>query len=581
MDSSGDLTGRVVAEKYAVLSVIGSGAMGVVYRARQIALDKIVALKVISDGARGDAEFVTRFHTEAKSASRLDHPNSTRVLDFGDDNGLLYIAMELLQGRTLAELLNQEFPLAPARIAAIMTQTLSAVGAAHAIKIVHRDLKPENIVILDGRDDEDRHVDIVKVCDFGIAKVEGAVEPTDSQSRIPISAKATRAGVVIGTPQYMSPEQARGESLDYRSDLYSLGVVLYEILTRRAPFDEGTPADVLYKHSYAIPDPPSKLFPDVDPALEAICLRALQKKPADRYASAREMRHAFRPLAGTIAMDVTPAPRESAPRPMGESSVPTITATASSNPTRRSAGRALWLAPLVIAATIAIAFGVVHKRATRTASTQTQTQTPTLTLTPTLTQTLTQTPTPTPTQTPTRTDLAMVPAPTATSRAPLGRHPLVAATATAAVLETATVEPVTTIAPIATVTATATATAIPTPPIVIATAIATARTDPATAHVDIGHVDADRVGAASVESVLRHIDFTTCYRTALAQSVSDGNATLVLEMDEDRITRADMVGGTFTPALRQCISHRALGTRIPNVDTGAATAKVTLRFALK
>jgi len=571
-------SGRVIAGKYAVQSVIGEGAMGVVYRAKQVALDKLVALKVLSDELRDDPEFVMRFHTEARAASRLDHPNSTRVIDFGEEpDGLLYIAMELLQGRTLTEVLDQEWPLPAARTAAIMTQVLSAVGAAHAMKILHRDLKPDNIVILEGRDDEDRPIDVVKVCDFGIAKLDGLAEPSEGAPKREVldhKINATRAGVIIGTPQYMSPEQARGEKLDVRSDLYALGVVLYEILTRRAPFDEGTSAEVLYKHTAVEPTKPSAIYANVDPHLEQVCLRALKKFPEERWATAREMKAALRPILDTAPafrpIDVpsaTPMPTR-----VHDGSIPTISATAVAAPPKSRSRVVVWAAlPLIAAGVTGYAMflrqhaapqKVGHVDAPVTTA-QRQTQTPTQT------QTLTQTPTQAPmtiasTHTSTSTSFHRVAstAPVATIAAPPPET--TAAPPPPPPPETTAPPPplVTTVAP------------PPPPPIVHA--------DPARVHVDIGPIQADRVGAASVSTAIQHVDFTGCYRnevTALREA--DGTATLVVEMDEERITRADLVGGAFAQSLRSCISQRTLGTRVRNADTGGATAKVTLRFVLR
>ncbi len=550
--------------------------MGSVYRAKQIALDKIVALKVLSDELRDDPEFVLRFHTEARAASRLDHPHSTRVLDFGEEpDGLLYIAMELLDGCTLADLLDREFPLAPARIAAIMSQALSAVGAAHALKVLHRDLKPENIVILESRDDEDRRIDVVKVCDFGIAKLEGVSEHSDGASRsaildlkiaaTPQLRNATRAGVIVGTPQYMSPEQARGEKLDVRSDLYSLGVVLFEMLTRRAPFHEGTPAEVLLHHAETEPPAPSSIYPHVDPQLEAICLRALRKDRDARFTTAREMRIALRPLLEDATPALPPSAREM------YASAPTISATAVAPHAKRSA-RMLWAGPAL--AIVVGAYAVFARRApqkqahdmtpalpvaiaaAQPAPTRAEPPAPTPTETPAPTRTLTQTPTPT---------LQRVPSARPQQTAPADPEP-----PPPPVLATVTPPP-----PTATVTATATSSPPPQPS-------AIERADPARVHVDLGPVQADRVSASSVESALRHVDFTSCYRAEVAQSrSSDGTATLAVEMDEERVTRAELVGGPFASSLRQCISQRALGTRVRSADTGAATARVTLRFALR
>jgi serine/threonine protein kinase len=575
-------SGRVIAGKYAVQSIIGQGAMGVVYRAKQIALDKVVALKVLSDDVKGDPEFVLRFHTEARAASRLDHPNSTRVLDFGEEpDGLLYIAMELLEGRTLTAVLEQEWPLPPARIASIMTQALSAIGAAHALKILHRDIKPENIVILEGRDDEDRPIDIVKVCDFGIAKVEGLAEPSDGASRhevldakIPATPKlrnATRAGVIIGTPQYMSPEQARAEKLDVRSDLYSLGVVLYEILVRRAPFDDGTAAEVLLQHATVEPPKPSSLYPNVDPGLEEICLRALRKDRNARWSTAREMKIALRPLLdGPRGERPSKAPAPT--RIQDASSIPTISASAVTLPSR-SRSRILWaLIPAIAIGVTAYTMFLRQHAPQKVAHVE-------LPQTPTQTETRTQAPAPTQTSAPT-------PVLTTTNTRPESTNATFRRVAANAPITTSAPPPTETTAspppPIETI-------ATPPPPPPPATTVAprppppvVQHADPSRVHVDIGSVQADRVGAASVNAALQHIDLTGCYRSEVtALREADGTATLVVEMDEERITRADLVGGAFSQSLRICISQRTLGTRIRNADTGGATARVTLRFVLR
>ena len=166
------LVGRTIAGKYVVDNLIGTGAMGAVFRARQIALEKTVAIKVMHGENAEDPAFAARFHREAKAASRLNHPNSIQILDFGaEPDGLLYIAMEYLDGRSLHTVLREEWPLAPARIADILMQTLAALAVAHDMGVVHRDLKPENVMVLSGTDDDGRPKDIVKVCDFGIAKI--------------------------------------------------------------------------------------------------------------------------------------------------------------------------------------------------------------------------------------------------------------------------------------------------------------------------------------------------------------------------------------------------------------------------
>jgi serine/threonine-protein kinase len=284
------LIGRTIAGKFAIEAFLGGGAMGSVFRARQMALEKTVAIKVMHRDLSRDPMFAMRFLREAKAASRIDHANSMRVLDFGEEpDGLLYMAMEYLDGRDLFSVIQQEWPLPNPRVVDVLMQTLAALAVAHDMGVVHRDLKPENIMVLQGKDDEGQPRDIVKVCDFGIAKL--IEKRTDlAQSAASEGPKLTTHGLVVGTPEYMSPEQGRGETLDARSDLYSVGVMLFQLLTGRVPFDAETALGIVLKHVTDEPPRPSDLNPATEPRLESICLKALRKKRDERYQTAREMR---------------------------------------------------------------------------------------------------------------------------------------------------------------------------------------------------------------------------------------------------------------------------------------------------
>lgn len=273
--------GKTFANKYLVEQMIGEGGMGKVYKANQIALDKPVVLKVLRPALLSDERTVARFQREAKAASRLNHPNSISVLDFGQaDDGAMYIAMEYVQGKDLHHILSREWPLPEARVIRIISQVLSALADAHSASVIHRDLKPENIMVEQRRGE----ADFVKVLDFGIAKiVDGSNDDGPS---------LTRAGFVCGTPEYMSPEQARGAQLDHRSDLYAVGVILYQLTSGLLPFDSDSPIGFATKHLTEVPPPPTRRRPDakISPAMERLIMKALAKNPDDRPQTAEQFR---------------------------------------------------------------------------------------------------------------------------------------------------------------------------------------------------------------------------------------------------------------------------------------------------
>ncbi len=278
--------GKVVARKYRVEQCIGEGGMGRVYRARQLVLDKPVVLKVLHQELLSDARTVARFQREARAASRLNHPNSINILDFGvAEDGELFIAMEYVDGHDLHYLLSNEWPLSEPRIIRIVSQVLSALADAHAAGVIHRDLKPENVMVEPRRGGES---DVVKVLDFGIAKIVDSVDAGPA---------LTRAGFVCGTPEYMSPEQAKGARLDARSDLYSVGVLLFQLVTRRLPFEADTAVGLATKHLTEPPPPPSRLRPGgCSPELERLILQALSKDPGARPQTAEAFLEAMNAL---------------------------------------------------------------------------------------------------------------------------------------------------------------------------------------------------------------------------------------------------------------------------------------------
>ena len=262
--------GTVLAGRYEILAVLGRGGMGTVYSARDRVIDETVALKVLRPEIAGSPEFAQRFLTEVRLARRVTHPNVCRIHEYGEDGGLRFLVMELVQGRDLRGVLSKG-ELAPERALAIAIQAAEALQAIHDAGIVHRDLKTANVMV-DGAGG-------VKLMDFGIAK-----PMSGGQAAAP-------SGYVVGTPEYMSPEQGRGRTVDTRSDIYSLGVVVYELFTGRVPFHADTPIATLMMHVEA---PPPLDDPALPAGVVAVLRRALAKDPADRFPTAQAMADALR-----------------------------------------------------------------------------------------------------------------------------------------------------------------------------------------------------------------------------------------------------------------------------------------------
>jgi len=273
------LVGRVIAGKFGLRRKVGSGASGTVFEADQLVLGRTVAVKILRPELARDSRFNERFHDEALAASRLNHPNTVSVIDYGQtEDGLLYLVMEFLRGPTLTHVLRNE-SLRPSRVADLVAQILSGLEEAHDAGVVHADLKSDNVVVERRRGDWD----LVKVVDFGIARLVGAPSKDGAEKTI------------CGTPEYMAPEVIQGEDPTYASDLYSVGVMLYELLIGQTPFAGGASIEVLRRHLVEQPIAPSLRRPDlkIDPVLEDCALKALSKEPGRRFTSATEFRIAL------------------------------------------------------------------------------------------------------------------------------------------------------------------------------------------------------------------------------------------------------------------------------------------------
>jgi eukaryotic-like serine/threonine-protein kinase len=260
---------QVLLDRYEVGRLLGAGGMAEVFEGRDRLLARRVAIKVPLSQHAHNPEFAHRFRREAQAAASLSHPGVVAVYDTGSENGTHFIVMEYVDGRTLKDVIRAEAPLYPDRAAEICADVCSALAAAHARGLVHRDVKPANIMLMpDGR---------VKLMDLGIARAAA----TES---------VTQTAAMLGTAQYLSPEQAQGQAVDFRSDLYSLGCCLYEMLTGTVPFRGATPVAIAYRHVREDPAAPRLLNPDIPPSLEAVCLKAMAKRPEDRYQTAAEFR---------------------------------------------------------------------------------------------------------------------------------------------------------------------------------------------------------------------------------------------------------------------------------------------------
>ncbi len=319
------MSGSVLGDRYRIEARIGTGGMAEVYRGVDQVLNRTVAIKVLLPQFARDTSFVERFRREAQAAARLNHPNIVGVFDTGSDDGTQFIVMEFIEGRTLADFLAAGRRPTPGQAAEIAQKICSALAAAHAQGVIHRDIKPGNVMVTrDGT---------VKVMDFGIARMTSGPET------------APQTSAVLGTASYLSPEQAQGGPVDARTDIYSLGTVLYELLVGRPPFTGESPMAVAFKQVNEAPVPPSQMNPDVPPRLDAVVMRALSKNPANRYQTALEFSEDLQRVIKGQEVQATPL------MPMGEAtqviSRPQATAILPPQEDPKGSGRKVWLGILI------------------------------------------------------------------------------------------------------------------------------------------------------------------------------------------------------------------------------------------
>jgi len=343
--------GSVINERYALQRELGAGGMAEVYLAHDDLLDRQVAVKVLSARYAADPAFVERFRREASSAAGLNHPNIVAVYDRGETDGSYYIVMEYLDGPNLKEVIRRRAPLEPPAAIDYALQILAALGAAHRRDIIHLDAKPQNMLIAEDG--------LLKVTDFGIARAGGRSD-------------LTATGSVIGTAQYLSPEQARGDDVTAASDCYSAGIVLYELLTGRVPFDGDQPMAVAMKQINDPPTPPKVHQPGLPDDLNAVVMKALAKRPSERYRTVEEFAQALRPIreryggattavigavaAATAGTQVMRRPEPTAPTRVASRRPPPRTPPQRLEPSRR---RGWWIAALVVLIVAAVAGGLV------------------------------------------------------------------------------------------------------------------------------------------------------------------------------------------------------------------------------
>jgi serine/threonine protein kinase len=359
---------EILGGQFRILQKIGTGGMGSVYKAEQPEMNRMVAIKILHPRLAGRKDLTSRFRREARAMSQLTHPNTVKVFMYGEleEDGSLYIVMELLEGRNLNQTVRKEGPLPPERAIPVLVQVCGALQEAHSMGIVHRDMKPENIFLCR----QAGLTDFPKVLDFGLAKV------TERQMR-PGSLILTQEGMVFGTPEFMSPEQAQGKTLDARSDIYSLAVILYESLTGKLPFSARTPMEYIQRHVMQPPIALNQRVPEIQFAvgLEQVIAKALAKNPDQRYQTATEFAEAMRPYGVREVHFQAPTSAQIPTQPMSQTqpyappasigggvagpmaAAPGPDASRATAPTRRPRGTEVGL--LVLVATVFLLAGAV------------------------------------------------------------------------------------------------------------------------------------------------------------------------------------------------------------------------------